>query len=97
MLGPEYEVVVGSDSQSAWNHTGEKHQKCHMHYIRNIKETILYHAPSADYKKYARTLRRILEDSHITVAPGRKKALAVKKKMDRHIHDLLNRLKRVYD
>ena len=93
MLGPEYEGVVGSDSWGAWNHTGGKHQKCHVHYIRNIKETNLYHSPSVDYKKHAQTFRRILEDSHITAAPGGKKALAAKKKLDRRIRDLLNRLK----
>ena len=93
MLGPEYDGVVGSDSRGAWNHTGGKHQKCHVHYIRNIKETNLYHSPSVDYKKHAQTFRRILEDSHITAAPGGKKALAAKKKLDRRIHDLLNRLK----
>ena len=93
MLGPEYEGVIGSDSWGAWNHTGGKHQKCHVHYIRNIKETNLYHSPSVDYKKHAQTFRRILEDSHITAAPGGKKALAAKKKLDRRIRDLLNRLK----
>ena len=93
MLGPEYEGVVGSDSWGAWNHTGGKHQKCHVHYIRNIKETNLYRSPSADYKKHAQTFRHILEDSHVTAAPGGKKALVAKKKLDRRIHDLLNRLK----
>ena len=93
MLGPEYEGVVGSDSWGAWNHVGGMHQKCHVHYIRNIKETLLYHSPSADYKRHARTLRRILEDSHITAAPGGKKALAAKKKLDRRILALLDRLK----
>ena len=123
MLGPEYEGVVGSDSWGAWNHTGGKHQKCHvhsirtkdpdkfskksllvvektvrifnqitMHYIRNIKETNLYHSPSADYKRHARTFRSILEDSHITAAPGGKKALAAKKKLDRRIRALIKRL-----
>ena len=93
MLGPEYEGVIGSDSWGTWNYTGGKHQKCHVHYIRNIKETNLYHSPSADYKKHAQTFRRILEDSHITAAPGGKKALATKKKLDRRILTLLNRLK----
>ena len=92
MLGPEYEGVVGSDSRGAWNHTVGKHQKCHIHCICNIKETLLYHSPSADYKRHARTLRRILEDSHIDATPGRKKALAAKKKLDRRILALLNRL-----
>ena len=64
-----------------------------MHYICNIKETILYRSPGADYKRRARTFRRILEDSHIDVTSGRKKALAAKKKLDRRILTLLNRLK----
>ena len=51
-----------------------------------------YHSPSAGYKKHARTFRRILEDSHITAAPGGKKALAVKKKMGRRIRALIQRL-----
>ena len=93
MLGPEYEGVVGSDSWGAWNRVGGRHQKCHVHYIRNIKETLLYHSPSAYYKRHARTLRRILEDSHIDAMPGGKKALAAKKKLDRRILALLGRLK----
>ena len=93
MLGPEYEGVVGSDSRGAWNHTGRKHQKCHIHYIRDIKETTKYHSPSSEYKKHARTLRRILVDSRIDAAPGGTRALAAKKKLDRRIRDLLNRLK----
>ena len=93
MLGPEYEGVVGSDSRGAWNHTGGKHQKCHIHYIRDIKETTKYHSPSSEYKKHARTLRRILVDSRIDAAPGGTRALAAKKKLDRRIRDLLNRLK----
>ena len=47
----------------------------------------------AYYKRHARTLRCILENSHIDAMPGGKKALAAKKKLDRRIHDLLNRLK----
>ena len=93
MLGPEYEGVVGSDSWGAWNHTGRKHQKCHIHYIRDIKETTKYHSPSSEYKKHARTLGRILVDSRIDAAPGGTRALAAKKKLDRRIRDLLNRLK----
>ena len=92
MLGPEYEGVVGSDSWGAWNHVGGMHQKCHVHYIRNIKETTKYHSPSSKYKRHARTLRRILEDSHIDAMPGGKKALAAKKKLDRRILALLDRL-----
>ena len=93
MLGPEYEGVARSDSWGAWNHVRRRHQKCHMHYICNIKETILYRSPGADYKRHAQTFRRILEDSHIDVTPGRKKALAAKKKLDRRILALLNRFK----
>ena len=92
-LGPEYERVVGSDSRGAWNHVGGMHQKCHVHYICNIKETLLYHSLSAYYKRHARTLRRILEDSHIDAMLGGKKALAAKKKLGKRILALLDRLK----
>ena len=93
MLGSEYEGVVGSDSWGAWNHSGGMHQKCHIHYVRDIKDTVKYHSPSSEYEKHARTFRRILKDSYITAAPGGKKALAAKKKLDRRIHNLINRLK----
>ena len=77
----------------AWNHVGRKHRKYHMRCIRNIKETTLHRSSSANYKKHARAFRCILEDSHITAALGRKKMLAAKKNLDRHIHNLINRLK----
>ena len=93
MLGPEYERVVGSDSWGAWNHARRMHQKCRIHYIRDIKEMIKYHSPSPEYKKHARTLRRILVDSRIDAAPGGTEALEAKKKLDRRILALINRLK----
>ena len=73
------------------------HQKCHIHYICDIKETIQYHSPSPEYKKHARTLRRILVDSRIDAAPGGIEALAAKKKMGRRILALINRLKEETD
>ena len=30
---------VTSDSYSAWNYVGKTHQRCHIHYIREIKDT----------------------------------------------------------
>ena len=83
--------------QDAWNHAGGMHQKCHIHYICDIKETIQYHSPSPEYKKHARTLRRILVDSRIDAAPGGIEALAAKKKMGRRILALINRLKEETD
>ena len=53
--------------------------------------------PSVGYTKHARTLRHILEYSHITDMSGGKKAFAVKKKRYRRVHVLINRLKEETD
>ena len=76
---------------------GGMHQKCHIHYIRDIKETIKYHSPSPEYKKHARTFRRILADSRIDATPGGTETLAAKKKLGRRILALINRLKEETD
>ena len=95
MLDPEYGGggVVGSDRRGAWNHVGGMHQKCHIHCICDIKETIKCRSPSPEYKKHARTFRRILADWCIDATPGGTEALAAKKKLGRRILALTNRLK----
>ena len=64
-----------------------------MHYIHNIKETTWYRSQGAGYRRHARAFRRIFEDSHIATASGRKKAFAVKKKIDRRILAIVHRFK----
>ena len=37
---PRYGGGLGSDSLGAWNHVGEWHQKCHLHYKRDLERTM---------------------------------------------------------
>ena len=60
---PGYAGGVGSDSLGAWNHVGEWHQKCHLHYKRDLERTIQEN-DSAEFARFARLLLRILCDSH---------------------------------
>ncbi len=98
MLGKDYPGCVTSDSWAAWNVIGSEHQKCHLHYARDIKDTLKYKNPGYDYKRHARTLRAILWDSHIDGAvPGGTDALAAKKRLDRRIASLIGRLEKDRD
>ncbi len=98
MLGKDYPGCVTSDSWAAWNVIGSMHQKCHLHYARDIKDTLKYKNPGDDYKRHARTLRAILWDSHIDGAvPRGAEALAAKKRLDRRIASLIGRLEKDRD
>ena len=98
ILGKNYSGCVTSDSWAAWNVVGSTHQKCHLHYVRNIKDTIKYKHPGDDYKRHARTLRTILWDSHLeNIVPGGADALAVKKRLDNRIASLIGRLEKNRD
>ena len=98
MLGKDYSGCVTSDSWGAWNVIGTMHQKCHLHYARDIKDTLRYKNPGQDYRRHARTLRSILWDSHVDGAiPGGADALATKKRLDRRIASLIGRLEKDRD
>ena len=32
----QFEGIVGSDSDGSWNHVGKTHQKCLLHYFRDM-------------------------------------------------------------
>ena len=36
----EFKGIMGSDSHGAWNHVGALHQKCLLHYMRNMYQTL---------------------------------------------------------
>ena len=60
---PGYDGTVNSDSWSPWNHVGKLHQKCHLHYKRDLKKTLKENS-SPEFAKFAAKLRQILWDSH---------------------------------
>ncbi|MBI2938520.1 MAG: IS66 family transposase [Thaumarchaeota archaeon] len=59
----DYEGTVISDSWPAWNHVGKEHQRCLIHYLRQIEDTLKYKSPGAEFAPFAKKLRRILRDS----------------------------------
>lgn len=88
-----YDGNITSDSYSAWNHVGRTHQKCHVHYIRWIDERLEDYAPGKEFRLLARTLKRILYDSH--EAAGRRMSKRDKgeciRRLDRRIGRLINK------
>ena len=59
----EFVGMVTSDSLPAWNHVGTEHQKCHLHYERDLKKTIQENK-NPEFQAFARKLKQILWDSH---------------------------------
>jgi transposase len=63
VLGKDYGGTVISDSWPAWNHVGGKHQRCLVHYLREVADTIKYKSPGKEFLPFAKKLRRMLRDS----------------------------------
>ena len=63
MLLGGYRGHVTSDSHPAWNRIGLTHQKCHYHYLSEIKRTTDMKRPGPEFKKFSRTLKSIIIDS----------------------------------
>ena len=59
----EFVGMVTSDSWPAWNHVGTEHQKCHLHYKRDINTT-MEENKGAEFQAFAKKLKQILWDSH---------------------------------
>ena len=45
----DYRGTVISDSWPAWNHVGARWQRCLVHYLRELKDTIEYKSPGAGF------------------------------------------------
>ena len=63
VLGKDYPGCVTSDSNGAWNYVGRVHQKCLVHYMRELTDTLKYKNPGPEFIPFARTLRRILHEA----------------------------------
>ena len=59
----DYGGTVISDSWPAWNHVGKEHQRCLVHYLREIEDTVKYKCPGREFTPFSKKLRRILRDS----------------------------------
>jgi transposase len=59
----DYRGVVISDSWGAWNHIGGRWQRCLVHYLRELEDTVKYKSPGAEFLPFRKKLRRILRDA----------------------------------
>lgn len=81
-----YNGNITSDSWSAWNHVGKTHQRCHIHYIREINDTLQYKNPGPEFVAFAKQLKRIIYDSHdIAKIKSKSKRISAKKNLERRI------------
>ena len=81
-----YNGNITSDSWSAWNHVGKTHQRCHIHYIREINDTLQYKNPGPEFASFARQLKRIIYDSHdVAKIKSESTRIHAKKNLERRI------------
>jgi transposase len=59
----DYRGIVISDSWGAWNHIGVRWQRCLVHYLRELEDTIRYKNPGEDFIPFRKKLKRILRDA----------------------------------
>lgn len=59
----DYRGIVTSDSWGAWNYIGEKWQRCLVHYLRELKDTMKYKSPGPEFVPFSKKLRRVLRDA----------------------------------
>lgn len=60
----DYRGTVVSDSWPAWNHVGERWQRCLAHYLRELEDTVKYKSPGkAFFFPFRKKLRRILRNA----------------------------------
>jgi transposase len=88
----DYNGTVISDSWPAWNHVGARWQRCLVHYLRELRETIQYKSPGEEFFPFAKRLRRILNDA-IRVAKKvditEEERLRIKARLERRIDELI--------
>lgn len=87
-----YDGNITSDSWSAWNHVGTTHQRCHIHYIREINDTIQYKNPGPEFTVFARQLKKIIYNSHgVVKIKSKSKRIHAKKNLERRISHILSK------
>ncbi len=88
-----YDGNVTSDSWSAWNHVGGSQQRCHIHYAREIDDTIKYKNSSKEFASFAKHLKKILYDSQNDDQILRKKddRAKTKKNLERRIQSVISK------
>jgi len=87
-----YDGNITSDSWSAWNHVGITHQRCHIHYIREIEDTIQYKNPGSEFAPFASNLKKIIYDSHdMAKITNKSKRWLAKKNLEARISRMISK------
>ena len=62
ILGKDYKGLILSDSHGSWNHVGGKHQKCLLHYFRDMHKTLKANY-GREFNRFYQVLHQILKDA----------------------------------
>ena len=65
----QFEGIVGSDSDGSWNHVGKAHQKCLLHYFRDMYRTTEKN-DSSEFNLFFMELYGVLKDAIATKGHG---------------------------
>lgn len=87
----DYDGNVTSDSWPAWNGVGATHQRCHIHYSRELDETMLYKNPGSEFVLFARALKRILRYSHTAANLSKTKRIHARANLAKRICRLISK------
>jgi len=90
-----YNGNITSDSYPVWNHVGNTHQKYHIHYLREINDTLQYKNPGPEFISFARQLKKIIYDSHdVAKIKSESKRIHAKKNLKRRISYIISKIYR---
>ncbi len=88
----EYNGNITSDSYPAWNHVGNTHQKCHIHYLREVNDTINHKNPGPEFAPFAKNLKKIIYDSHgVAKIKSESERIRAKKNLERRINHIISK------
>ena len=86
----DYLGTVISDSWSAWNHIGARWQRCLIHYLRELEDTIKYKSPGKEFLAFRKKLRRILRDAiRMADSKDRSERLRAKARFEARVEALI--------
>lgn len=85
----DYDGNVTSDSWPAWNSVGRTRQRCHIHYIRELDDTIQYKNPGKEFVSFAKCLKKILYASQGFIARKKDDRARAKKNLEQRIQRLV--------
>jgi transposase len=91
VLGGDYRGTIVSDSWGAWNHIGSRWQRCLIHYLRELEDTVRYKSPGKGFLPFRKKLRRILRDAiRMADVEDRDERLRAKARLEARVDALIS-------